>query len=224
VIYGSIICLGDSLTEGSRDEYWRGYPVELELELYRRHKQNWNCINAGIAGQISIEIYKRAYGVCKGHPEAAELILLMGTNDSKEQIQTPPLVYAEHVEAVIRCALRWEKLVYLCTIPPLMGFGAPDFCTPALIEEYNMRLADLAHKYVSPLIDMGSMKEDCYADGVHLNNKGYKEMASRLADAIEQRRKWNYATAVDTGSDAHSLEDGVGDPAFPKIKRDSVEE
>jgi len=191
MIYGTIICLGDSLTEGSRDEYQRGYPVELELELYRRHKQTWNCVNAGIAGQISIEIYKRAYAVCKSHPEAAELILLCGTNDSKVQIRTPLEMYKEHIEATIRCSHRWGKYVYLCTIPSLCGFGAPDFCDNNLIMQYNNILCDIAvNDPLITLVYMYSLPADCYSDGVHLNNKGYKTMALRLADAIGKERRW----------------------------------
>ena len=192
MIYGTIICLGDSLTEGSRDEYQRGYPVELELELYRRHGQTWNCVNAGIAGQISIQIYKRAYAVCKSHPEAAEIILLFGTNDSKIQIRTPLEIYKEHVEATIRCALRWGKYVYLCTIPMLDGFGAPDFCDNTLIKKYNdiLFVVAKANPLLVELVSMNFLSEDCYSDGVHLNNKGYKEIAYRLANAIETQRKW----------------------------------
>ena len=28
-VYGTILCLGDSLTHGARDEYYRCYPMEL---------------------------------------------------------------------------------------------------------------------------------------------------------------------------------------------------
>jgi len=43
IIYGSIICLGDSLTAGSRDELWRGYPVELELLLWKYYPKKPIC-------------------------------------------------------------------------------------------------------------------------------------------------------------------------------------
>ena len=195
MIYGSIICLGDSLTYGARDELYRGYPIELELWLYEKFGQNWNCVNAGVNGEISIEVYKRAYALCKSHPEAAELILLCGTNDAKDQVGTPPDRYAEHVEAILRCAARWDKVSYLCKIPDLQGFGAPDFCCPSLIRRYNEKLEIIAKHWGVPLIDLTGMPEDMYADGVHLNNKGYKEVADRIAQAICARRMWYADTA-----------------------------
>jgi lysophospholipase L1-like esterase len=193
MIYGTIICLGDSLTNGARDELWRGYPVELELLMYQRHGQNWNCINAGINGETSIDVYKRAYGVLKSHPEAGEMVLLCGTNDSKVQVDTPPDRFAEHVEAILRCAQRWDKISYLCLIPDLKGFGAPDFCKQSLIDQYNERLQALATKWGNRLVDLRGMDASMYSDGVHLNNAGYKEVALRVAAVIEQNRSYGEA-------------------------------
>jgi acyl-CoA thioesterase I len=191
LIYGSIICLGDSLTQGSRDELGRGYPVELELLMYKRHRQNWNCVNAGIAGETSIEVYKRAYNVLKSHPEAAEMVLLVGTNDTKVQWKTPPDRYAEHVEAILRCADRWGKISYLCLIPDLRGFGAPDFCSHELIDRYNEKLQTLAQEWGNRLVDLRGMPDFMYADGVHMNNAGYKEIALRVAEVIEEHRAYS---------------------------------
>ena len=190
VIYGSIICLGDSLTAGSRDEMWRGYPIELELFLWRKWKQNWNCINAGVAGETSIDVYKRSYDVLRSYPEAAEMILLVGTNDSKLQIKTPPERFIEHVDAILRCAERWGKMSYLCTIPDLRGFGAPDFCDPELIKEYNLQLHALAATRLVKMIELRGMLGYNYSDGVHMNNSGYKTIAIRAAQAIQERRSY----------------------------------
>jgi len=190
VIYGTIICLGDSLTNGARDELYRGYPVELELLLYERYGQNWNCVNAGVNGEISIDIYKRAYNVLKAHPEAAEMVLLCGTNDAKVQVSTPPDRFAEHVEAILRCAMRWGKISYLCTIPDLNGFGAPDFCSFTMIMQYNEEIVRLAAKWGDRLVDLRGMPPEMYADGVHLNNAGYKEVAKRVASVIAEHREY----------------------------------
>lgn len=190
MIYGSLICLGDSLTAGSRDEFWRGYPVELELLLWKLYKQNWNCVNEGIAGETSIDVYKRSYRVLRSYPEAREVILLVGTNDAKEQVKTPPDRYEEHVEAILRCATRWDKISYLCLIPDLRGFGAPDFCSQELIDEYNKRLQALAKRWGNRLVDLRGIAFSCYADGVHMNNAGYKEIATRVARVIRDSRHY----------------------------------
>lgn len=188
MLYGSIVCLGDSLTNGARCDLLRGYPIELELLLWKNHKQNWNCINAGVNGETSIEIYKRAYNTLRAYPEAAEMILLCGTNDAKVQWQTHPDRYAEHVHAIIRCALRFEKVPYICKIPDLNGFGAPDFCSQDRIDEYNKKVEEIAALFDISLIDLTGFSSDCYADGVHMNNRGYKKMAVKVLEAIEERR------------------------------------
>ena len=191
IIYGSIICLGDSLTAGSRDELWRGYPVELELLLWKHYKQNWNCVNAGIAGETSIDVYKRSYQVLRSYPEASDVVLLVGTNDAKVQIETPPERYEEHVEAILRCATRWDKVSYLCLIPDLRGFGAPDYCSQELINLYNIRLQALAKRWGEDrLVDLRRMPSEYYADGVHMNNAGYKEIAKRIAGVIKRNRHY----------------------------------
>lgn len=208
MIYGTIICLGDSLTNGARDELWRGYPIELELELWDRYRQNWACVNAGVNGETSIDVYKRAYGVIRSYPEAAEFVLMVGTNDAKCQVCTPPARYAEHVSAILRTAQRWEKVSYLCTIPDLCGFGAPDFMIPELIPQYNDCLKKLAGEWKISLVDMSGMPEKMYADGVHLNNAGYKEMARRIADAIAARRHYVPVQLGSEYSTAKALQKG----------------
>ena len=57
--------------------------------------------------------------------------------------------------------------------------------------QYNNILCDIAaNDPLTTLVYMYSLPTDCYSDGVHLNNKGYKKMALRLADAIDKERGW----------------------------------
>lgn len=190
MIFGTIIGLGDSLTYGSRCELWRGWPIELELLMWAKYKQNWNVVNAGVPGEISIDVYKRAYGVIRSYPEAQELVLLVGTNDAKKKIATPHNRYAEHIEAILRIAQRFDKTSFICTIPELCGFGAPDHFRVGLIEDYNERLVEIAGKWGKELVDLRGLHRDCYADGVHMNNTGYKEIAKRVLQTIENSRSY----------------------------------
>ena len=48
----------------------------------------------------------------------------------------------------------------------------------------------LASRHSINLVNMNFISEYGYSDGVHLNNTGYKEIAIRLADAIEVNRKY----------------------------------
>ena len=75
-------------------------------------------------------------------------------------------------------------------IPDMNGFGAPDYCDVAMLGLYNEELRKLAARYTCSLIDLTGFPPEFYADGIHLNNKGYKGIAVRVADAIEARRKY----------------------------------
>ncbi len=182
MIYGTIICLGDSLTSGARDEYNHGWPYELEQLLWKKYNQIWCCINAGINKETSIDIYRRSYDIMKKYQEASELILLCGTNDTCFQTSTPPDKFIEHVKSILRYCQVWNLIPYVCTIPYPIGFGNRDIFVPGMMEEYNKLLRTL-----DCVVEL-SLSQDDFVDGVHLNNKGAKLVACKLLHAIEDRR------------------------------------
>ncbi len=183
MIYGTIICLGDSLTSGARDEYGRGWPYELEQLLWIKYSQIWCCVNAGVPKETSIEIYSRAYDVMKKYQEATELVLLCGTNDASSQIAVPSSKFIEHVVSILNYCKIWGLPSYVCTIPAPKGFGNQDSYVPGLIDSYNNEIKKL-DACIIPL----EVPEHCYADGAHLNNGGSKYVAGEVMNAIEKRR------------------------------------
>ena len=55
-----ILCLGDSLTNGARNEYYRDYTLELNYLIKNKKKADNICINESVNGETSSEILKRA--------------------------------------------------------------------------------------------------------------------------------------------------------------------
>jgi len=189
-IYGTIICLGDSLTHGARDEYLRCYPMELSDLLWEKFGQTWICAEEGVNGETSADILRRSLSVVKRYPEAYEMVLLCGMNDTKDAVATPPEVYKKNVEQIIRIAKVHGKETILCTIPDLKGFGVPDYSQKSVerLAQYNAVLEEIAVEQKLWLVDLRGMDESCYADGVHLTNAGNKEVARRIAVALVKKR------------------------------------
>lgn len=191
-VYGHILCLGDSLTHGARDNYGRCYPMELSDMLWYEYGQKWICIEEGVNGEISSDILRRSISVMRKYPDATEVVLLCGTNDSKDTVNMPPDVFRKNIEGIIRIASTYDKEVLLCTIPDLQGFGAPDYSqdSKGRIYQFNSMIRDIAdlNKNVKELIELKGIPGEYYADGVHFNNDGYKEIARRVMKAIQNKR------------------------------------
>lgn len=192
-IYGTILCFGDSLTHGARDDYARCYPFELSRILYEKFNQNWACAEEGVNGEIAADILRRSISTFKKYPEAFEVVLLCGMNDSKDWVDTDPKIYRKNVEDIIRMARVYGKVVLLCTIPELRGFGAPDYSQQSQkrIDVYNEVLEAIAEEQGLILIDLRNLPADCYADGVHFTNKGNIEVATRVARGLIQKRTFD---------------------------------
>jgi len=189
MIYGFILCLGDSITNGARDEYNRAYPFELSDMLSNKFEQQWICINKGVNNWTSADLLRNAYDLTKRYPEAVEVVVCIGTNDSKPSVQTPPLIFQKNMRGILRALNVLGRIVYLCSVPDFGRFGSTgyDMQSLTLIKEYNAILANLASG-TGNFVDLSNFPKDCYPDSVHLNNKGSKEMARRVMDAIIRRR------------------------------------
>jgi len=71
-----IICFGDSITRGSKDETGLGYPGWLNLSL-----PNAIILNAGISGERTPTGVARAPGVFNSIPNPDYIVILQGVND-----------------------------------------------------------------------------------------------------------------------------------------------
>lgn len=189
MIGGTILCLGDSITFGARDEYKRSYPAELSF-LLSENKQKWICVNRGIEGETSAELLRRLYGEIKACPDAFEVCLLTGTNDARDRIG--PEVYERNLKQILDALVFFSKFVYLGLLPEKKGSGAPDYPNEMMkwLEIYNGILESLAPRYDRQVkvVDLTYLPESVYADGIHFKNAGHRMIAEKFFKAIKERR------------------------------------
>jgi lysophospholipase L1-like esterase len=195
-IGGVVLCTGDSLTHGARDEFGLSFPELLGRKLSDKHRQSWIGVEHGINGQTSADLLRRMYGHLKAYPEASEVCLWIGSNDAKVNVATPPDVYRENVKSLVRMARFRGKPVFVGLIPHQKGFGAPDYMDGRLVDEYNrILLEDIVwggdalepHKMVW-YVDLRGIPESMKCDGIHLTHEGNHWVANEFMKVIELSR------------------------------------
>ena len=187
MIYGTVLCLGDSLTYGARSEYQRGYPEELARLLSAHFGQEWTCINAGISGETSTDILRRCFGEVRGVaalPGAKYGILVAGTNDSKNP-NYPVELYEDNMRQMVRIFRRFGINLFLGTLPPVQPTPMPCFSAASndWLKQANNAIAGFAQNGQVTCVDLRDM-EPYLIDGVHFGYEGYLEMARRFFKAI----------------------------------------
>lgn len=190
MIYGTVLCLGDSLTFGARSEHGRGYPEELARMLSEELKQEWSCLNHGINGETSIDILRRAFPSIHSFaslPGAKLGCLLAGTNDSKNP-DLPVELYKDNMRQIIRIFRRHEIKLLVGTLPPVVGVCMPCFdsrLSNEWIQKANRALEELISEYDLIKVDFSDMG-NFLIDGAHMNYLGYQEMARRWFEKIRE--------------------------------------
>lgn len=191
MIYGTILCLGDSIVYGARDELGRGFPVELQLMLKEAYPdQVWNCVNRGVNSWTSVDLARNVYDLVRSYPEAYEVVVCVGMNDSKPLSRVSASMFSVHLEIVLDTMKVFNKFVYLCTVPRLGCFGSPDYDRSCMevIKGYNEVIIKYSLSSMVCLVNLNGLSDDSYADTVHLNNAGYREVADILFSNIKLRR------------------------------------
>ena len=177
MIWNEILCLGDSLTYGARDEHKSSYTVELSRILREKTKETYICHNEGISGETSSDLLRRAWRNVKSNKESKLCVLLIGTNDT--QINNPPHIFEENIKQIINIVKIHKMNLILCTLPKL-GFTTLYLKNSKNIELYNEIIKKLSKEYNLYLCDLSGI-EKYYVDGVHLNHEGNIDLANRVA-------------------------------------------
>ena len=179
-----ILCLGDSLTNGARNEYYRDYTQELNYLIKYKNKKDNICINESVNGETSSEILKRSIKILNNN-NFDYVLLLAGTNDTK--IPIPFNIYEKNILQIIdNCKWAGSKII-LSTLPPIYT-GLPCYSKVEgnkIIKKYNEIIIKITKKKKLRFADLRNFKEKYYSDGVHLNYKGYLEMAYKWLGALE---------------------------------------
>lgn len=180
MIWNEIVCLGDSLTYGSRDEFGRSFPLELNNILTERTGEYYICHNHGVPAETSSELLRRTWSALTSHPAAKLSLVMIGTNDTQSNI--PADIYEDNLKQItIMCKICKTRPI-LATLPDL-GFTPLYLNNPNNIKIYNKKIKAIAGQMDLEVCDMSGM-EKYYIDNVHVNHQGNVEMANRWADCI----------------------------------------
>ena len=183
-----IICLGDSLTFGARDEFARSYPAELARIIRERTGRFYVCLNYGINGQTTSQMLARAYSALAPHQDATLMLFMGGTNDSK--VPMPRVLYRDNVESIILLGQALGIEVGVGLLPPIYGPGLPCYSQDAgniEIAGYNAILEELIVQHGCLRADFRGYGPERYCDGIHMNHAGYLAMAEDWFAVIKDR-------------------------------------
>jgi len=185
-----ILCIGDSLTAGIKNQSESAYPQQLEALLHSMGFKQFRVDNAGNWGDTSSNVLGRlpkALQMCLSHGRLSFVLILAGTNDFL-QVAAP---HAEHqVPAVLQRLQQIQDIaakaafmphVGVLTLPPLPARNAArlrlnqelrnmDASTPSTISVRGRRF----------LVDLESVDPALSHDGVHFNSTGNADFARRV--------------------------------------------
>jgi len=180
MIWNEILCLGDSITYGARDEYRRSPTVELSKIMTERTGEVYICHNHGISGETSSELLRRTWNAARSHSNSKIALIMIGTNDT--QIAMPPEIYEDNLRQMINMCKIHGMHVFVATLPQL-GLTPLYYKNSNMIDQYNQIIVKLSDSMDYTICDMSGV-EKFYVDGVHFTNQGHREIANRWAEKI----------------------------------------
>ena len=197
------ICfVGDSLTNGTNDENFQGWPGRLCAgEAARGHELTH--YNLGIRAETSEQIEKRWRAECEPrlldiHPGA--LVFSFGVNDmaieNGDSIRVSRERSVEAAKRILGEAQQWKPTLWIGPMP-VDDTQQPFQSGPGVSYEFStQRLEELSRDYQTVAAEMGipylemldvlnanSQWQDSFArgDGVHPTGHGYALVAERIA-------------------------------------------
>lgn len=180
-----ILCLGDSLTFGARDEFYRSYPAELSKLFWVKDSLKVSCINRGVSGETSSELLKRAFDDVSRSGDVDVALLLIGSNDTF--VSMPLEVYEDNLRQILLC-LSDVPRVGIGLLPPITGLGLLSYPKDAneQVKRFNSVILNSCYifentDFIADFTGMGKY----IIDTVHFNNKGYKKMAEIWYDCLK---------------------------------------
>lgn len=163
-----IVAFGDSLTQGVGVSISESYPSQLESLL------GVKVVNSGISGQTSQQGLVRIDAVLNQYmPDV--IIICYGGNDVLQRKSKSELT--NNLGQIIQAAKQKGIEVILVAVPDFGLRLSPMDLYRQLASEHNVVLIEDA---LSDLLSNSSMK----SDRVHLNENGYKALATELAEHI----------------------------------------
>ena len=180
MIWKEVVCLGDSLTYGARDEYGRSYPAELARILTDETGETWFCHNCGVNGDTSSDVLRRCWRVFASHPKVRLVTLLVGTNDVA--VPMPLEIYRDNLLQIIAAARIHGMHVILGELPPA-GFHPGVLGRQDALGAYSAEVRRVAGELGLATCSFDGLAEHL-VDGLHFGHEGYLRMARMWADAL----------------------------------------
>ena len=175
----TLVCLGDSLTEGYGVAPEDAYPSVLERRL-REGGLEVRVINAGISGSTTASGLSRLRWQLRAEPDL--LLLALGANDGLRGID--PAATRRNLAQVLELA-RDQKLAVV-----LAGMRLPPNYGPDHVKAFEAVFPSLAEEYAVPLIPfllegVAARPELNLADGIHPTAQGYLRVADNLLPVLQ---------------------------------------
>ena len=183
MIYGVVLCIGDSLLTGARNEAGLSVPMLLGDSL-SVGGQKWIAIDEAVNGETTGSLLRHCYKTVRAYPEAKDVVVCIGTNDAKK-----PALSREHFKRNYREILKILSILgrraLMCTVPKRDGFGAPDLIDATSLGRYNEVIRSL-HREAggSSLVDLTKVPRGYRPDGIHFNLVGDRWVAKKIAKTI----------------------------------------
>ncbi len=173
-IEGTIVALGDSLTEGLGVEEELAYPAVLEEKL-KAQGYRYRVINAGISGETSSGTLSRIKWLLTLKPDI--VVLVIGANDGFRGIATDLL--ESNIRAIIKQLKDNHVTVVLGGMQIVQNLGR-DYTTA--FSEIYPRVARAEDIILIPffLSDVAAEQELNQPDGIHPTAEGYRVIVNNM--------------------------------------------
>lgn len=176
----TVLCLGDSLTEGYQLSKEEAYPFVIEKNLKSKYP-DLKVINGGSSGATSASGLKRLDWYLQAKPDI--MILALGANDGLRGLKLSET--EKNLSLVIEKAQKRGIKVILAGMKIPTNMGAPYRKT------FENLFIKLAEKYKIKLIPfllegVGGRPELNLADGIHPNAKGQEIIAKNILKVLER--------------------------------------
>jgi lysophospholipase L1-like esterase len=192
------VAVGDSLTNGFRDNYaadntsldgriiaMQGFEANLNNLLTTTVSVPHIVFNEGIGGEKSGDMIDtldgRIYSILERHPCSNKALILLGINDSNNGDNPVDTVdYQNNMQALVDAVHNAGKEeAWVAFVPPYFNAdGTPNTDRNEIIREYNSAILDLSGIELGPdFYTYFENRSSLFADSAHPNGLGYVVMA-----------------------------------------------
>ena len=177
---GTILAIGDSLTEGLGVEEEDAYPAVLQRKLMHSG-YNYRVINAGVSGETSSAALSRIKWALTLNPDI--VILVTGANDGLRGID--PKLIAANITAIIQLLKERDIVVVLGGMQMVQNLGHA--YTQKFSKLYRDIAADQKIIFIPAFLNgVGGNPSLNQADGIHPTADGYRLIVENIYPYVVQ--------------------------------------